>query len=84
MRAQIFACLIFNCYNIYKSLQIHVEKSCFSRTTAPFGSGEVSLESTGQKKLIFCVYPKFSSKISLAISLHDWSRDVMLLTKITF
>ena len=33
-------------------------------------------ESAGQENYPLCVYPKFTSEISLVISLHDWFKFI--------
>ena len=54
-------------------LWVHGKISCCSGTTTLFGSSEVPFSLHFQSAVCLpCAYPKFTSKISLAISLHDW------------
>ena len=59
------------CCVIFTKVGCPRRKKCFSGTTTLFKSTEIYLENL-LKVLSRKVYPEFSSKINLAISLHDW------------
>ena len=73
-----FACLISKllCNNIYQSSDVRDEKRASLELKHRLDRPGKPFENAGQENYLLCVYPDFSSEISLVISgiisLHDW------------
>ena len=62
-------------FNIYQSLDIHDEKAATLDLPHRLDRGKrlwKPFSKCGPGIYLLCVYPKFTSKISLVISSHDW------------
>ena len=73
---QIFAYLISKLWcSIYQNLDIHGEKSASLELPHRLDRKKSickAFSKCSQENYLLCVYPEFTSEISLVISLHDW------------